>query len=72
MEFNLINSDTKHELLTWYDTITKQNYFIIKEYINIKKDGLAIGAPSSGILSEVFLQYVDTLHLTYEGVLIIP
>ena len=55
MKSNLLDSQTRQELLTWYDTITKQNYFTNKGNIIIQKDGLAMGAPSSGILSEVSL-----------------
>jgi hypothetical protein len=55
MEFNLLDCNTKHELLTWYDTITKQNYFIKKENIITQNDRSAMGALSSGILSEIFL-----------------
>jgi Reverse transcriptase (RNA-dependent DNA polymerase). len=65
MEFNLLDSNTKHELLTWYDTITKQNYIINKENIIIQNARSAMGAPSSGILSEIFLQYIATLDLTH-------
>jgi len=55
MKFNLLDSHTNQELLTWYNTITKQNYFTNKNNIIIQNDGLAMGAPSSGILSEIFL-----------------
>jgi hypothetical protein len=27
---NLVDPDTRHELLSWFDTITKQNYFLHK------------------------------------------
>ena len=50
MKFNLIDSHTKEEILIWYDTITKQNYFMNKNNIIIQNDGLAMGAPTSGIL----------------------
>jgi hypothetical protein len=43
--------------------ITKQYYFNNKGNIIIQKDGLAIHAPSSGILSEVCLQYIETSHI---------
>ena len=60
---NLVNPDVKQELLSWFDTITKQNYFLSNDNIIIQKEGLAMGAPSSGILSEIFLQHAEQSHL---------
>ena len=60
---NFVDTDTRKELLSWYDTITQQNYFQHKENISIQKEGLAMGAPSSSILSEIFLQHTEHLHL---------
>jgi hypothetical protein len=65
MKFNLLDSHTNQELLTWYDTITKQNDFTNKNNIIIQNDGLAMGAPPSGILSEIFLQYIEALHIAH-------
>jgi hypothetical protein len=66
MDHNLINSQIKQELLTWYDIITKQNYFIINNNNNnifIQKDKLVVGDPSSSILSEVYLQHLENSHI---------
>jgi hypothetical protein len=52
------------ELLNCYDTITTQNYFRHNNNIQIQREGLAMGAPSSGIISEIFLQHIEHLHLT--------
>jgi hypothetical protein len=65
MKFNLLDSRTNQELLTWYDTITKQNYFTKENNIIIQNDVLVMGASSSGILSEIVLQYVEALHVTH-------
>jgi len=66
MEHNLINSQIKQELLTWYDIITKQNYFIINNNnIIVQNDRLIVGAPSSSILSEVYLQHLENSHIAY-------
>jgi hypothetical protein len=62
MKFNLLDSHTNQELLTCYDTITKQNYFTNKNDIIIRNEGLAMGAPSYGILSETFLQNKEASH----------
>jgi hypothetical protein len=54
MKNNLLDSRTQHELLNRYDVITKQNYFINNNDIITQNDGLAMGAPSSGIIAEIF------------------
>ena len=35
------------------------------ENIQIQKDGLAMGAPSLGLISEIFLQHMEQTHLTH-------
>jgi hypothetical protein len=37
------------------DVVLHQNYF----YCYVQKDGLAVGAPTSSILSEFYLQYLE-------------
>ena len=64
MNFNLLDFHTSQELLTWYDTITK-NYFTNKDIIFFQNYGLAMGAPSSGVLSDIFLQYIESSHLAH-------
>jgi hypothetical protein len=49
----------------WYDIITKQNYFTHKQDIIIQHDGLAMGAPSSSLIAEFFLQYTEDVHLAH-------
>jgi hypothetical protein len=65
MKFNLLDPHTRQGLLTWCDTITKQNYLTNKGNIIIQKDVLSMGAPSSSILSEIFLQYIEASHIAY-------
>lgn len=60
----MLSTDIKYELLTWYDVITKQNYFSNKGEIIIQNKGFIMCAPSSAILSESFLQYIEFQHLT--------
>ena len=64
MTNNLLDSRTQHELLNWYIIITKQNYFINDDIIN-QNDGLSMGAPSSGIIAEIFLQHVENSLLAH-------
>jgi len=51
---NLLDPQTQQELLNWYDVITQQNYFTINDKILIQRNGLAMGAPTSGLISEFF------------------
>jgi hypothetical protein len=53
----------KAELLDWYEVITKQNYILNNDKIIIQTDGLAMGAPSSSIVSEIFLQHIEHTYL---------
>ena len=59
LEINITNDEMKQELLNWYDTITKQNYFSYNDELFMQNKGLAIGAPSSILLSEIFLQFIE-------------
>jgi len=61
---NLLDPQTQQELLNWYDVITQQNYFTTYNEILIQRNGLAMGAPTSGLISEFFLQNLEHLHLT--------
>jgi DNA-directed RNA polymerase subunit H (RpoH/RPB5) len=65
MEHNLIDSQTQQELLNWYDVITKQNYFINNSDIIIQNNRLAMGAPSSSLIAEIFLQHTENSHLAH-------
>jgi hypothetical protein len=51
--------------MNWYNTIMNQNYFTHNGSILIQQDGLSMGAPSSGLISELFLQQTEHLHLTH-------
>jgi len=62
---NSIDPDTKSEMLNWYEVITKQNYFKNNENILLQEDGLAMGTPSSSIISELFLQYLEQTKLPH-------
>jgi len=46
-----------------YDVITRQNYSIHKHDIISQHDGLAIGAPSSGLIADFFLQHTENNNL---------
>jgi hypothetical protein len=46
-----------------YDVILAQNYFTHPPFTYIKRSGLAMGAPTSSILSEVYLQSLEHTKL---------
>jgi DNA-directed RNA polymerase subunit H (RpoH/RPB5) len=62
---HLLDTHKKQEILTWYDISTKQIYLINNNNIIIQNNGLAIGAPTSSTLSEIFLQPTEHLHIKH-------
>jgi len=42
MTFSLLDPHTNQEILTWYDTIKKQNYFTNINDIIIQNDGISM------------------------------
>ena len=58
----LIAPQIQRELLNWLDVITRQNYFAHKKQIVIQHDGIAMGTPSSVLITEIFLQHVEHSH----------
>jgi hypothetical protein len=64
---NLLNSNNtdppiKSELLHWYEIITRQIYFQHNDKTITPIEGLEMGAPSSSIISELFLQHIEHTH----------
>jgi hypothetical protein len=59
----MIDNRDSSELLSWYDLITQHNYFIHNNTTYIQQEGLAMGAPSSALISEIFLQYIEFTYL---------
>jgi hypothetical protein len=49
----------KRDIIKLVRTVIKQNYFQFQNQIFRHNEGLAVGAPSSSILSQVYLQYVE-------------
>jgi hypothetical protein len=54
-----IEEKLSDEILYITQTILQQNYFQFQNKCYIQERGLAMGAPSSSILSEIFLQYLE-------------
>jgi hypothetical protein len=65
LKYELVTPQTQQEILKWYDVITGQNYFTHNKDIIHQYDGLAMGAPSSGLIAEIFLQHIEHTHLPH-------
>jgi hypothetical protein len=63
LEYHQTDLQTQKELIMWYDVITRKNYFTHNHDIISQHDGLAMGAPSSGLIAEFFLQHTENTHL---------
>ena len=67
----------KHESMKISHIIIKQNYFQFQNTLYIQEEGLAMGAPTSLILSEIYLQYIehtviyDTIKIPYTWLFLI-
>jgi hypothetical protein len=56
---NYIQGNLKHDILKLSKIIMDQNYFNFQEKTYLQHDGLAMGAPTSPILSEFYLQILE-------------
>ena len=63
LHLNHANTKIKSEVLDLYKTITQQNYCRHNDITVTQTDGLAMGAPSSSIISEIFLEHTQHTHL---------
>jgi hypothetical protein len=57
------NSNTSHnnqnEIIHILKTIMEQNYFQFEQEFYTQTDGLAMGAPTSAIISEAYIQNIE-------------
>jgi hypothetical protein len=56
---NNVNEIKKEEILKLLDVVLEQNYIQINEQYYVQKKGLAMGAPTSAIFDEVYIQYLE-------------
>jgi len=56
---NNVDDMTKKEIMKITQTIISQNYFQFQDTIYLQKEGLAMGASTSSILSEIYLQHME-------------
>jgi len=64
-ELNNIDDRTTQDIMRIAQTLVGRNYFRFRNTIYIQNEGLAMEAPTSSILSEVYLQYMENTT-TYE------
>ena len=58
-EVNNVDDRTTQDIMRIAQTLLEQYYFRFRETIYIQNEGLAMGAPTSSILSEIYLQYME-------------
>ena len=54
-----ISEEMKHEIMKISQIIIKQNYFKFQNELYIQEEGLAMGAPTSSIFSEIYPQHIE-------------
>jgi hypothetical protein len=59
MDASSANTDHIKHINSLMKVILNQNYFQHEDCIFLQKEGLAMGAPTSSILSEIFLQFLE-------------
>jgi len=58
------NSETTiTQMLNVIETILQQNYFQYKDGFFQPKKGIAMGSPISGTVAEMYIQYVEAIHI---------
>jgi len=63
-EIHDIEDITKQDILKITQVIVEQNYFCFQDMIYIQNEGLAMGAPTSSIFSEIYLQDLENAEIT--------
>jgi hypothetical protein len=58
-EVNNVDDRTTLHIMRIAQTLVEQNYFRFRDTIYMQNEGLVMGAPTSSILSEVYLQYME-------------
>jgi hypothetical protein len=61
---NMTDNKLSDEVVTILNSILKQNYFQFANLFYLQEKGLAMGSPTSSILSEIYLQHIEHSHIT--------
>ena len=57
---NGVENSTTQEIMRITKTLVTQNYFQFQNTTYMQNEGLAMGAPTSSILSEIYMQYIES------------
>jgi hypothetical protein len=60
---DLVEDSLKRDIINLSKTIINQNYFQFQDMIYRQNEGLAMGAPTSSIFSEFYLQYQENSRI---------
>jgi hypothetical protein len=63
LEYNNTPNSRRKEIITLVKTILNQNCMQHLDHQYKQNDGLTMGAPTSAILAEIFLQYFEHKHV---------
>lgn len=62
-ETSCTEDSIKHDIVKISQVLIEQNYFLFQDIICIQNEGLAMGAPTSSILSEMYPQYIENTKI---------
>jgi hypothetical protein len=62
-EQQVMNDRLKQEIMKILQILIEQNYFRFHDAIYTENEGLAMGAPTSSVFSETYLQYIENTEI---------
>jgi hypothetical protein len=62
-ELNKVEDKTKQDILKITRGIVQQNYFCLQDTVYVQNESLAMGAPTSSIFSELYLQFTENTKI---------
>jgi hypothetical protein len=62
-ENNNVGRETAHDIMKIAQVLIKQNYFQYQDTTYVQTEGLVMGAPTSSLFSEIFLQWLENTKI---------
>jgi hypothetical protein len=62
-ENNSVDRETARDIMKIAQVLIKQNYFQYQDTTYVQTEGLAMGAPTSSVFSEIFLQWLENTKI---------
>jgi len=59
-----VDNNIRTDIIKLTKTLVNQNYFQFLNHNYVQTEGLAMGAPTSAILSEIYMQFLDNNVIT--------